>query len=67
MSDKIEVKQLDPIEPKLIPYANGITMTLERNGKVYESKGFKVLEQTEDTVLIKETFQRRNNSQQGGL
>lgn len=67
MSDKIEVRQLDPIEPKTIPYSNGVTKEIIRNGIVYESKGFQILSEDGDTVLTRETFTRKNNAQQGGL
>ena len=59
---KIEVRQLDPYEPKVIPFVDGKTKEIVKNNKVYVCEGFQILERNEDGGLIRETYHRKRTN-----
>jgi len=55
----IEVKQLDWREPEIVPYKDGTVKLIVYKKKVYRSTGFQILEQGDNTFVIRETFFKR--------
>lgn len=58
-NDKIETKLLDWHEPEIIPYQGGVIKVMHYKGILYKSTGFQILEQGDDTFVIRETFFKR--------
>ena len=58
---KIEIKQLDPIETPIIPFKDG-AKAITKNGSEYICEGFQILNQDENSVLIRETYAKIEKS-----
>ena len=58
---KIEVKQLDPIEPEIHKYEGESCKLLMFKGEIYKSDGFQILEQGDNTMIVRETYYKRFN------
>lgn len=62
---KLEVRQLDPIEPEIIPYEGGSIKLMYYKGGTYKSTGFQIIEKDGDrSIIIRETFYKRFNERE---